>query len=199
VGSRSSTIAGGPPIVVLADRRRLGQILSTSSPNGVRCYRPEGTVTLSATANDDRARIRVRDTGVGIAADQLRRSLNPETMRGDHTTPQSQLGLALSSRLAGLMAAPSTPRATSGRAGVRARIPLATGAAADPVGVRRSGARPARGPYRPYIEDNLANLHLVEASSPAGSGSGSGGDPGRMGLELARDTSRPGPPRPPPA
>jgi PAS domain S-box-containing protein len=185
-------VADGPPVVVLADRRRLGQILLNLVSNGVRYNRPDGTVTVSATANDDRARIRVRDTGVGIAAELLPRLFEPfETMRGDHKTPQSLgLGLALSSRLAGLMggALHATSNLGSGSE-FELEIPLATGVAADLVGVQAAAEPGLRADGTVlYIEDNLANLHLVEriltghfrvrvlAAMQ-----------GRMGIELARE------------
>jgi CheY-like chemotaxis protein len=185
-------VADRPPVVVLADRRRLGQILLNLVSNGVRYNRPDGTVTLSATANDDRARIRVRDTGVGIAADQLPRLFEPfETMRGDHTTPQSLgLGLALSSRLAGLMGGALHATSTLGSGSeFELEIPLATGVAADLVGVHAAAEPGLRADGTVlYIEDNLANLHLVERIL-----TGHfrvrvlAAIQGRMGIELARE------------
>jgi CheY-like chemotaxis protein len=112
-------------------------------------------------------------------------------MRGDHKTPQSLgLGLALSSRLAGLMggALHATSNLGSGSE-FELEIPLATGVAADLVGVQAAAEPGLRADGTVlYIEDNLANLHLVEriltghfrvrvlAAMQ-----------GRMGIELARE------------
>ncbi|MCI0584094.1 MAG: ATP-binding protein [Chloroflexi bacterium] len=187
-------IAGKASIVVLADRRRLGQILLNLVSNAVRYNRPEGLVTLSAEVAGDRARIQVRDTGVGISAEWLPRLFEPfETMRGDHSSRQSLgLGLALSSRLAVLMggAIRATSRVGSGSE-LEVEIPLAVAVPAsdEPSSADGHSDAPSRAERTVlYIEDNLANLHLVERVLAGRFGVRVlAAIQGRMGLELARE------------
>jgi len=185
-------LAGESPVVVLADRRRLGQILLNLVTNGIKYNVPGGRVALSAEIGGDRARIRVRDTGVGIPPERLPRLFEPfDTMRGDHAARQSLgLGLALSLRLAELMG--GSLRVTSTlRAGSEFELdmPLAVGVTAEPAG---DDAPPELGARTPrtvlYIEDNLANLHLVERVLTGRFGVRVlAAIQGRMGLELARE------------
>ncbi|TNE87127.1 MAG: response regulator [Deltaproteobacteria bacterium] len=57
----------GPPVLpmVMADRRRLGQVLANLLGNAAK-YTREGHIAISATIEDQRLGIRVRDTGPGI-------------------------------------------------------------------------------------------------------------------------------------
>jgi PAS domain S-box-containing protein len=180
-----------PPIVVLADRRRLGQILLNLLSNGIRYNRPDGRLSLSAEAAGDRALIRVQDTGVGIAAERLPRLFEPFETMGDHSAPRSiGLGLALCSRLAGLMGGSIRVTSTLGVGSeFELEIPVAEGvdvATLDPEAAAAFDARPERTVL--YIEDNLASLNLVERVL-AGRFRVRvlAAIQGRMGLELARE------------
>ncbi|MEW5990153.1 MAG: ATP-binding protein [Chloroflexota bacterium] len=185
-------LAAEPTVVVLADRRRLGQILLNLVTNGIKYNVPGGRVTLSAEASGDRARIRVRDTGVGIPPERLPRLFEPfETMRGDHAARQSLgLGLALSQRLAELMG--GSLRATS-RLGTGSEFELDMPLAIDSMALTAGDDAPPEPPVRAartvlYIEDNLANLHLVERVLAGRFGARVlAAIQGRMGLELARE------------
>ncbi|TAK01862.1 MAG: PAS domain S-box protein [Chloroflexota bacterium] len=195
--SIEESVSAGASIVVLADRRRLGQILLALISNAITYNRPGGNVTVAAEVDGERARIRVRDTGVGIPADRLSRLFEPfETMRGDHAARQSLgLGLALSSRLAELMG--GSIRATSTvDAGSEfvVEIPVAAGETVE-LASTEDDATAAGRPTRTvlYIEDNLANLHLVERVLVGRLVGGRFGIrvlaaiQGRIGLELARE------------
>lgn len=59
------------PFTVRADRRRLEQILVNLVDNGVKFNRPGGKVTVRGTRGEDRLRISVEDTGIGIPFDSL--------------------------------------------------------------------------------------------------------------------------------
>ncbi len=62
-----------PPIQVLADGERLQQVITNLVHNSIKFTPPGGEITVSAEARDDEAVISVRDTGVGIPADDVPR------------------------------------------------------------------------------------------------------------------------------
>ncbi len=58
---------------VLADRERVQQVVTNLTHNAIKFTPPDGAVTISATARGNEVVIAVRDTGVGIPAEQLAR------------------------------------------------------------------------------------------------------------------------------
>jgi signal transduction histidine kinase len=66
-----------PPIVVLADRDKLRQILINLLINAVKFTSAGGTVTVQCAAGAGMARIAVHDTGIGIAPDRLQAVFEP--------------------------------------------------------------------------------------------------------------------------
>jgi signal transduction histidine kinase len=97
---------GERPLWALADRRRLKQVLLNLISNAVKFNRAGGSVTvLAVPEGDDRVRIDVIDTGVGIPADQLPRAFAPfERLDASrHGIEGNGLGLAVSRALANAM------------------------------------------------------------------------------------------------
>jgi two-component system phosphate regulon sensor histidine kinase PhoR len=92
--------AGLPP--VLADRDRLAQVLINLLDNACKFTPEGGRITVSAEAVDDRVQIAVRDTGVGIPADQIERVFERfyrvDTSR-DRQGGGTGLGLAIAKHL----------------------------------------------------------------------------------------------------
>jgi PAS domain S-box-containing protein len=91
---------------VLADRRRLKQILLNLLSNAVKYNHPGGSVHLAYTQpSSERFRVEVADTGPGIPPDEIERLFVPfERLGGDPTSVEGTgLGLALSQRLAEAM------------------------------------------------------------------------------------------------
>lgn len=93
------------PLMVDGDRERLTQILSNLLVNAAHYTGHGGTITLSAATAGDRVRVRVRDTGIGIAAEDLPRVFEPFTRLAEARACHHGglgLGLALSRQLAEL-------------------------------------------------------------------------------------------------
>jgi len=99
------TRAEGPDLVVVADRTRLRQVLINLLSNGVKYNRPEGRLEVFVTKAGARARIAVKDTGLGLNSAQIGRLFTPfERLGADHTQVEGTgIGLALSKRLVDLM------------------------------------------------------------------------------------------------
>lgn len=102
---------------VLADAARLQQILLNLLTNAVKYTPPGGEITVACSTAGDRVRIRVRDTGIGIAPEQLPRIFAPFVQIDPSGARGVGLGLAISRDLAramdGDVTAESTPSAGS--------------------------------------------------------------------------------------
>ena len=109
-----------PELGVRADAEKLRQILVNLLSNAVKFTDRGGQVQLAASALEERVQVTVRDSGIGIAADQLERIFDPFVqVRSDLTRPAegTGLGLAISRDLArgmrGDLALESAPGAGS--------------------------------------------------------------------------------------
>ncbi|HEY0343938.1 MAG TPA: ATP-binding protein [Solirubrobacteraceae bacterium] len=177
---------------VLADRQRLKQILLNLFSNAIKYNREAGEIRCSLRCGGgDGLVIDVCDTGAGMSREQLARLFEPfDRLGAEHGTVEGTgLGLALSRRLAEAMGGTLEVESEPGR-GSTFSIRLATvpapQSAEEPgrhVAMEISGQRKIL-----YIEDNLANLRLVElvmARHPQVSFVPA--MQGRLGLELARE------------
>lgn len=92
---------------VLADRRRLRQVLVNLLSNAVKYNRPDGEITVRCERRGDRVRLSVADTGMGIAPEQLAKLFQPfERLGAEHGSVEGTgIGLALSRQLAEAMGA----------------------------------------------------------------------------------------------
>ncbi|HEX8254761.1 MAG TPA: PAS domain-containing sensor histidine kinase [Thermoanaerobaculia bacterium] len=93
--------------IVIADPDRLQQILLNLLTNAIKFTAPGGSVTASCERAGEKVLIRVRDTGSGIAAEQLERVFDPfvqlDTPVHNATQRGIGLGLAISRDLARAM------------------------------------------------------------------------------------------------
>jgi signal transduction histidine kinase len=187
---------------VRADRQRLMQVVLNLLSNAVKYNRPGGSVELLAHADADgegggTLSFGVRDTGLGIPPERIGELFVPFSRLGadEEGVEGTGLGLALSQRLVEAMEGELRVESTQGEGSTFwVELPLAAHPLsslqsyrqAAPATVGREGPRAARKVL--YVEDNLANLNLVESIFedrpeiqllPALQG--------RMGLELARE------------
>ena len=155
--------------VVLADPQRLKQILLNLLGNAVKYNKPGGAVEVGWGAGADGVvRLAVTDTGVGIAANLLPRLFTPFDRLGAEASgvEGSGLGLALSKRLAEAMTGTLGVTSVEGRGSTFwVDLPAAAEEADAPSGRHPRPALDAGAALTGtvlYIEDNLANLRLVE-------------------------------------
>ncbi|MFF9626690.1 ATP-binding protein [Streptomyces griseosporeus] len=96
------TVEAGGPVSVHADPDRLRQVVANLVGNALRATPPGGTVTLALRRDGERAVVEVRDTGTGIAAEDLPyvfdRFWRADPARG-RTTGGSGLGLAVARQI----------------------------------------------------------------------------------------------------
>jgi PAS domain S-box-containing protein len=186
---------------VRADRQRLVQVLLNLLSNAVKYNRPGGEVRLgwemipAGEGGDPRVRLRVQDTGVGIAPEKLDQLFVPFARLGAEYSDVegTGLGLALSQRLVEAMGGEMVLE-RSDDAGSSFAVDLVL--SRDPVeglALRSGGSAPRELPaprVSPvtllYVEDNLANLSLVETILAARPGWKTiPALQGRLGAELA--------------
>lgn len=89
------TVVPGGAATVRGDRVRLEQVAANLIDNAVKYTPARGRVTVEVARQDQRALLRVADTGVGIAADERPR-IWERLFRGDASRSERGLGLGLS-------------------------------------------------------------------------------------------------------
>jgi signal transduction histidine kinase len=86
---------GGEPFMVLGDRTRLEQVVANLIDNAIKYTRPGGRVEITLAREPAAAVIHVRDTGIGIPANEVPRIWD-RLFRGDQSRAERGLGLGLS-------------------------------------------------------------------------------------------------------
>ena len=163
--------AVGPEIFASADRQRLSQILINLLSNAVKYNRAGGPVRIRTETAGSRVSIRVTDCGRGIPQERLDQLFTPFARLGAEQTGTegTGLGLALSQRLACAMGGRIELEST-GAEGSTFRLDLRRASSAlpapHPVQAPEGGGVGDVGSAATilYIEDNLANLNLVESA-----------------------------------
>lgn len=120
-------------LTVLADPRRLRQILLNLVANAVRYNRGGGWVRVTAkAAGDHEIAVQVVDSGPGIPADMLDRLFVPFDRLDTQDGPGTGLGMVLARGLATVMNGSLSVRSTAGEGTtVEVRLPAFTAAGAD--------------------------------------------------------------------
>jgi signal transduction histidine kinase/ActR/RegA family two-component response regulator len=165
---------GAASLHVMADRQRLKQVMLNLIANAIKYNHEGGTVAVSCeTLDDGQLRIHVSDTGPGIRPEDLEQLFVPfERLGAERSDIEGAgVGLALSRRLTEAMGGTLTVSSTFGEGSrftvqlgivegpleqferVTGTAPESVGGVADSSDVRHKIL---------YIEDNLANVRLVE-------------------------------------
>jgi PAS domain S-box-containing protein len=165
-----------PPIethyFVQADRTRVKQVVINLLSNAIKYNRPGGSVAVECRPGPpDSIRISVRDTGAGLAPDQLVQLFQPFNRLGQKANVEegTGIGLVVCKRLVELMDGVIGVESTVGEGSVfwfelkLTTEPQLIAHAAEPGLVDRAQAlAKARLRTLLYVEDNPANLMLVE-------------------------------------
>jgi len=160
------------PHFVNADRTRVKQVLINLLFNAIKYNKPEGAVDVECTLRPpDLIRISVRDTGAGLAPEQLAQLFQPFNRLGREsgTEEGTGIGLMVTKRLVDLMGGAIGAESTIGTGSVF-WIELGLTGAPQLVNPKAGLATlapprvPLGTPLRTllYVEDNPANLELVE-------------------------------------
>lgn len=156
-----------PPVCVLADRQRLGQVLLNLLSNGVKYCREGDSVNVSVSAAGPRVRVRVTDSGPGLPPDKVARLFTPFERVGAEATgiEGTGLGLSLSKRLVEAMAGTMGVECPPGH-GCTFWFELPSAEA--PAEGSPAPAAPELAAAPPgshlvlHVEDNPANVRVVE-------------------------------------
>jgi PAS domain S-box-containing protein len=161
----------GAPRFVLADRTRLKQVLINLLSNAVKYNQSGGTVILEcATTAPGRLHISVTDTGAGLSPEKLGQLFQPFNRLGEErgAVEGTGIGLVMSKRLVELM---------GGVIGVESKVGVGSAfwfelLSADAPRFESGAIQPVPATAAPvqqgvlrtllYVEDNAANLKLVE-------------------------------------
>jgi PAS domain S-box-containing protein len=188
------------PCFVLADRTRLKQVLINLLFNAIKYNRPDGTVVVEYTAAaPGSVRISVRDTGAGLDAQKLTQLFQPFNRLGKEAGAEegTGIGLVVAKRMVELMGGTIGADSTVGTGTLfwieltRCAQPALGDAEAESESAKSEQAPAAPGAGARtllYVEDNPANLQLVEAliARRPDLRMLSAGD-GILGIELARE------------
>ncbi|MFZ3128200.1 MAG: ATP-binding protein [Rhodoferax sp.] len=160
------------PHFIKADRTRIKQVLINLLFNAIKYNRPQGMVAVEYIEKPPHAiRINVRDTGVGLAPEQLEQLFQPFNRLGKESSAEegTGIGLVVTKRLVELMGGTIGADSTAGVGSVFwVEFDLT---AAPELEEPRAEYDPLARPSAPdgsplhtllYVEDNPANLELVE-------------------------------------
>jgi signal transduction histidine kinase len=107
-----------PPVSVIADAERMQQVLLNLVTNAIKFTTSGGTIAVTCDVHAGRARVQVRDTGVGIRLVDVDRVFEPFVQVDRHLTIPTQqgvgLGLSISRELARGMHGDLTLQTTEG-------------------------------------------------------------------------------------
>ena len=160
------------PRFVKADRTRVKQVLINLLFNAIKYNKPDGAVAVDCSLSAaDSIRISVRDTGIGLAPEQLAQLFQPFNRLGKEASAEegTGIGLVVTKRLVELMGGSIGADSVVGVGSVfwiefsLTSEPQFAALEAEHVSTTRPPLL-AGAPLRTllYVEDNPANLELVE-------------------------------------
>jgi len=159
-------------LFVRADRTRLKQVLINLLSNAIKYNTPGGTVVVAyEVAAPDWLRVRVQDSGEGLSSEKLVHLFQPFNRLGQeaHAEEGTGIGLVVCKRLVELMGGAIGAESTVGKGSLfwiqlnlTAPPQPDVGPAGSEIGARSPTAPDAHTGTLLYVEDNPANLMLVE-------------------------------------
>ena len=185
-------------VCAIADRMRLKQVLLNLLSNAIKYNRQDGAVVVACEVTDsERVRVSVQDTGPGLRPDQLEALFQPFNRLGQQSGPieGTGIGLVVTKKLVELMGGVigvSSALGTGSVFFIELQSAARPSAAAEPLHVE--GPAPVSEKVADgsivtllYVEDNSANLKLVEEMIRFRSDVRLLSAPdARLGIELAR-------------
>ena len=160
------------PYFVKADRTRVKQVLINLLFNAIKYNKQAGSVAVEYSLRPPHSiRISVRDTGAGLSAEELSQLFQPFNRLGKETSAEegTGIGLVVTKRLVGLMGGAIGVDSTVGEGSVfwfelgltsAPQLAILEAEQAVLAGPRAPDGTPLRTLL--YVEDNPANLELVE-------------------------------------
>jgi PAS domain S-box-containing protein len=139
------------PLLIQGDRMRLKQILLNLLSNAIKYNRPSGTVEVKCTSSNSKyVRISVHDDGIGLSPDNIAQLFQPFNRLGREraAVEGTGIGLVITKRLVEMM---------GGTIGVESTIDKGSVFWVELLAAVRPPERTLL-----YVEDNQANLELVE-------------------------------------
>lgn len=160
------------PYFVNADRTRVKQVLINLLFNAIKYNRPGGTIAVECSPSSAHSiRIGVRDTGAGLSPEQLAQLFQPFNRLGKDASAEegTGIGLVVTKRLVELMDGAIGVESTVG-VGSLFWVELSLTSAPQQLLQEAEPSMSARPPVQDglprrtllYVEDNPANLELVE-------------------------------------
>ncbi|NHZ37250.1 hybrid sensor histidine kinase/response regulator [Massilia rubra] len=161
-----------PPAVVQADRTRLKQVLLNLLSNAIKYNREMGAVVCDCsvvTAN--RVRLSVQDTGMGLRPEQIDSLFQPFNRLGQENGSEegTGIGLVVTRRLVELMGGEIGVSSSVGvgtvfwiELGLTQPVPSVVGEATVLALEPKAASAPRADHTLLYVEDNPANLKLVQ-------------------------------------
>jgi PAS domain S-box-containing protein len=157
---------------IKADRTRVKQVLINLLSNAIKYNQAGGSVVVECSASaPQRIRVSVMDTGAGLSPEKLAQLFRPFSRVGQETSAEAGagIGLVVTKRLVELMGGAIGVRSTVGKGSVfwiELVVAAAPQLAADDAEHTTPAQPQARNGAAPrtllYVEDNPANLQLVE-------------------------------------
>lgn len=155
------------PGPVVGDAGRFRQVLTNIVGNAVK-FTDAGSVSLRLSWGEDRCRIAVADTGIGISTERLACIFEPFTQEDAETTRRfggTGLGLSISRMLARRMGGDIDVRSVRGEGStftLHLPLPLATQTATTLLGPKLATLPDLSGRTLLVVDDNRTNRFLVE-------------------------------------